>query len=122
MVAEEGEVIDKVVDHDDVEGEDVYAGRRVIIRKFLVKWKGKANIHNSWETYDILREFKGIKKVDNYVKNIDYERTWKESASPEEIESVEVAREMQRFVLIAPCLCYTRLLRTYFSANNPSTT
>jgi chromodomain-helicase-DNA-binding protein 1 len=83
-----------------VEEEDVYAGRRVTVRKFLVKWKGKAHIHNSWETYQALREFRGIKKVDNYIKNIEHEKVWKLTASPEEVENVEVAREMQRFVMI----------------------
>jgi chromodomain-helicase-DNA-binding protein 1 len=37
--------------------------------EFLVKWKGYAHIHNTWSTYEYLRDFKGIRRLDNYIRN-----------------------------------------------------
>ncbi|SCU90444.1 LADA_0F04126g1_1 [Lachancea dasiensis] len=36
--------------------------------EFLIKWTGESHLHNSWESYDGLSQVKGIKKVDNYIK------------------------------------------------------
>jgi chromodomain-helicase-DNA-binding protein 1 len=38
--------------------------------EFLIKWKDWSHLHNTWETFDYLKDFKGIKKVDNYMKKI----------------------------------------------------
>lgn len=38
--------------------------------KFLIKWNSKSHLHNSWETYSSLKLRKGIKKVDNYIKQV----------------------------------------------------
>ena len=36
--------------------------------EYLVKWKGWAHIHNSWDTEQYLKDFHGFKKVLNYNK------------------------------------------------------
>ena len=38
----------------------------------------RAHIHNTWEPYENLREYKGIKKVDNFIKQKQYESQWRE--------------------------------------------
>lgn len=41
--------------------------------EFLIKWKGLAHIHNSWEDIDSLKPLKGFKKVENYIKFAMYD-------------------------------------------------
>lgn len=37
--------------------------------EFLVKWKGYAHIHNTWSTFEYLRDFKGVRRLENYIRN-----------------------------------------------------
>ncbi|KAF8919828.1 transcription regulator [Mucidula mucida] len=36
--------------------------------RFHIKWKGFSHLHNTDETYEFLKRFKGVKRVDNYIK------------------------------------------------------
>ncbi|SCV00416.1 LAME_0G09560g1_1 [Lachancea meyersii CBS 8951] len=36
--------------------------------EFLVKWTDESHLHNSWESYADIAQFRGAKKVDNYIK------------------------------------------------------
>lgn len=47
-------------------------------QQFLIKWKNWANIHNTWETYENLKEQKvnGLKKLENYLKNLNEINEW----------------------------------------------
>ncbi|TFK26522.1 transcription regulator [Coprinopsis marcescibilis] len=36
--------------------------------RFHIKWKGFSHLHNTDETYEFLKRFKGLKRVDNYIK------------------------------------------------------
>ncbi len=45
--------------------------------EFLVKWKGRAHIHNTWNTYDDLLQYKGAKKLTNYIKQLEQEDQWR---------------------------------------------
>ena len=47
-------------------------------QQFLIKWKNWANIHNTWETYENLKEQKvnGLKKIDNFRKNLQEINDW----------------------------------------------
>lgn len=65
-------------------------------RLFYIKWLHRAHIYNSWESYERLREVKGLKKVDNYIKNSKKWEEEKTKASPEDIEAVEVQKELDR--------------------------
>jgi chromodomain-helicase-DNA-binding protein 1 len=38
-------------------------------QRFHIKWKGFSHLHNTDEKYDFLKGFKGLKRVDNYIKN-----------------------------------------------------
>jgi chromodomain-helicase-DNA-binding protein 1 len=37
--------------------------------RFHVKWKGFSHLHNTDEKYEFLKRFKGLKRVDNYIKS-----------------------------------------------------
>ncbi|GAA6034484.1 hypothetical protein JCM8097_005352 [Rhodosporidiobolus ruineniae] len=38
--------------------------------RFLVKWQGYSHIHDTWETYEHLKVFKGFKRLENYIKGV----------------------------------------------------
>ena len=63
---------------------------------FLIKWKNWANIHNTWESYENLKEQKinGLKKIENYKKNLQEINEWKRLATPEDVEYYELQKEM----------------------------
>ncbi|KYQ89093.1 chromo domain-containing protein [Tieghemostelium lacteum] len=64
--------------------------------EFLVKWKGWAHIHNTWDTYEHLVNFKGNKKLVNYTRIVIELYTWRQNASREDIEQADIQREMNR--------------------------
>ncbi|TFY57604.1 hypothetical protein EVG20_g8476, partial [Dentipellis fragilis] len=37
--------------------------------RFHIKWKNFSHLHNTDETYEFLKRFKGLKRVDNYIKS-----------------------------------------------------
>jgi Chromo (CHRromatin Organisation MOdifier) domain len=46
--------------------------------QYLIKWKGWAHIHNTWESEAGLREQKvnGLKRLDNYIKKEEHLSNW----------------------------------------------
>ncbi|KAM0789450.1 hypothetical protein ACM66B_000272 [Microbotryomycetes sp. NB124-2] len=66
--------------------------------RFLVKWQNYSHIHNTWETYDYLKRFKGFKRVDNYIKgvfNVQQTILNDPMTSREDLEALEIDRERQ---------------------------
>ena len=51
-------------------GERKEKNEEITEKQFLVKWKGWAHIHNTWESVSSLQEQKvnGMKKLENYIK------------------------------------------------------
>jgi chromodomain-helicase-DNA-binding protein 1 len=52
---------DRLSDPEDIPQENL---------RFHVKWKGYSHIHNTDEVYAFLKNYKGSKKVDNYITKI----------------------------------------------------
>eukprot|EP01114_Cavostelium_apophysatum_P010624 TRINITY_DN2458_c0_g1_i1.p1 TRINITY_DN2458_c0_g1~~TRINITY_DN2458_c0_g1_i1.p1 ORF type:complete len:1441 (+),score=525.32 TRINITY_DN2458_c0_g1_i1:182-4504(+) len=92
---EEGDVIEKIVDHRDVKIE----GEEGIITQYRVKWQGRAYIHTTWEEPSALVSVKGYKKLQNYIKLIEETKNWSSSVTAEERESANIAMEMRREML-----------------------
>ena len=46
--------------------------------QYLIKWKARSHIHNTWESEKSLREQKvnGIKKLENFIKSYDEIKDW----------------------------------------------
>ncbi|GAA5880624.1 hypothetical protein JCM8547_006042, partial [Rhodosporidiobolus lusitaniae] len=64
--------------------------------KFLVKWQNYSHIHDTWETYEHLKRFKGFKRVDNYLNKVFYptQRAFNDpSISREDLEAMHLERE-----------------------------
>ncbi|KAG0015312.1 hypothetical protein BGZ80_009936 [Entomortierella chlamydospora] len=100
---EEGDVIESVhdfrrcrnTDEDDSdEPDDPHHNM-----EFMIKWKNHSHMHNTWEQYQDLRQYKGFKKVDSYIQRFVYPEIALKSdpnTMREEIEQSDVNREMLR--------------------------
>ena len=65
--------------------------------QFLVKWRGRSHINNTWESQsslEAMKELKSLKKLHNYQKKVSEQNSWKRMASLDEVEHQEV--ELQR--------------------------
>ncbi|KAI0081263.1 hypothetical protein K474DRAFT_1588003, partial [Panus rudis PR-1116 ss-1] len=63
--------------------------------RFHIKWKSYSHLHNTDETYEFLKRYKGLKRVDNYIKQ--YKQFQERLAAPdltsEEREALHLERE-----------------------------
>ncbi|KAL1679438.1 SNF2 family N-terminal domain-containing protein [Schizophyllum commune] len=66
--------------------------------RFHIKWKNFSHLHNTDETYEFLKRFKGNKRVDNYIKAYKIWQARKDSphTSPEEVEALVLEKEREK--------------------------
>ncbi|KAL1755607.1 SNF2 family N-terminal domain-containing protein [Schizophyllum commune] len=66
--------------------------------RFHIKWKNFSHLHNTDETYEFLKRFKGNKRVDNYIKAYKVWQARKDSphTSPEEVEALVLEKEREK--------------------------
>ncbi|ORY35802.1 putative Chromodomain helicase [Naematelia encephala] len=101
-VEEEGDEIDQVLSHS--RHEDRLDDPKDIPQenlRFHIKWKGYSHIHNTDETYQFLKSYKGFKKVENYItkvwtvdqqfRNPAPDAPWKPTS--EDLEQYEIDKE-----------------------------
>ncbi|KAJ3568858.1 hypothetical protein NP233_g5430 [Leucocoprinus birnbaumii] len=66
--------------------------------RFHIKWKNFSHLHNTDETYEFLKRFKGLKRVDNYIKA--YKQWQSRLAAPglsrEDAEALLLDKERER--------------------------
>ncbi|KAF9279964.1 hypothetical protein BGZ68_007574 [Mortierella alpina] len=97
---EEGDVIESVHDFrrcENAEEDDMDEPHHNM--EYMIKWKQHSHMHNTWEQYQELRQFKGFKKVDSYIQRFVYPEIALKSdpnTMREEIEQSDVNREMLR--------------------------
>ncbi|KAL0576281.1 ATP-dependent DNA helicase Hrp3 [Marasmius crinis-equi] len=70
---QEEDEIEAVLSHSRDEGreddsEDIWFDNI----RFHIKWKNFSHLHNTDETYEFLKRFRGLKRVDNYIKTYKY--------------------------------------------------
>lgn len=41
--------------------------------EFLIKWKNWSHLHDTWDVFSYLKNFKGFRKVENYIRSYVYE-------------------------------------------------
>ncbi|KAJ6625459.1 transcription regulator [Mycena sp. CBHHK59/15] len=66
--------------------------------RFHIKWKNFSHLHNTDETYDFLRRFKGLKRVDNYIKayKLWQARVTAHGISREDVEALHLDKEREK--------------------------
>ncbi|KAI9062898.1 hypothetical protein FKP32DRAFT_760582 [Trametes sanguinea] len=79
--------------HEDDPEDDWYSNIR-----FHIKWKNFSHLHNTDEVYEFLKRFKGLKRVDNYIKayKADQERLQNPHLSREDYETILLRRERDK--------------------------
>ncbi|KDN43415.1 hypothetical protein K437DRAFT_274892 [Tilletiaria anomala UBC 951] len=95
------DTVDLVLSHeraDDRKGDQEDLPKENL--KYTIKWKGFSHLHNTQELYSFLRDScKGIKKVDNYIKQVwepENALLTSDQASREDIEALQIERERQK--------------------------
>eukprot|EP00468_Gymnochlora_sp_CCMP2014_P002076 CAMPEP_0167742078 /NCGR_PEP_ID=MMETSP0110_2-20121227/1220_1 /TAXON_ID=629695 /ORGANISM="Gymnochlora sp., Strain CCMP2014" /LENGTH=1481 /DNA_ID=CAMNT_0007626217 /DNA_START=21 /DNA_END=4466 /DNA_ORIENTATION=+ len=87
MEEDEGDVIEQVMDHKDEEEGS---------RKYLIKWKGSAHVHNTWVEENQVAMLKGFKKLQNYQKKQKNFEEYLKLLSPDQQEQELIYIEMKR--------------------------
>ncbi|KAI0743539.1 transcription regulator [Daedaleopsis nitida] len=66
--------------------------------RYHIKWKNFSHLHNTDEVYEFLKRFKGLKRVDNYIKayKVEQEALSNDKISPEEAETIILRREREK--------------------------
>lgn len=101
--AEIQDSIDSVLDHRQIAKEDPDELDDKYRLEYLIKWRDRSHLHNSWETYNNLKKFRGWKKVDNYIKQyIDLDKQIRENptTTAEHIEAMNIESERRKSILI----------------------
>lgn len=91
--------IDLVMDHKLNEANAELTHEPKLDYLFKIKWTDSSHLHNTWETYSTLKEYKGFRKVDNYIKQyiiIDQEIRNDPLTTKEDIEAMDIERERKR--------------------------
>lgn len=98
-VEEDQHNIDLVMDHKLNENNAEITHEPKLDYLFKIKWTDSSHLHNTWETYATLKEYKGFRKVDNYIKQfiiIDQEIRNDPLTTKEDIEAMDIERERKR--------------------------
>lgn len=69
-----------------------------LIKRYHIKWKGFSHLHNTDENYEFLKRFKGLKRVDNYIKayKMYQARLTDPHLSPEDAEALLLDKEREK--------------------------
>lgn len=97
--AEDERGIDQVMDHKINEDNAELTNEPKLDYLFKVKWSDASHLHNTWETWSSLRDFKGFRKVDNYIKQfiiMDREIRNDPLTTKEDIEAMDIDLERRR--------------------------
>lgn len=70
--------------------------RLILFQRFHIKWKNFSHLHNTDEQYEFLKRFKGLKRVDNYIKAYKQYQERLSDASREDQEILLLDKERQK--------------------------
>nr|XP_043625233.1 protein CHROMATIN REMODELING 5 isoform X2 [Erigeron canadensis] len=71
--------------------------------EFYIKWKGQSHLHCQWKSFSELQKLSGFKKVVNYTKKVMEEIRHRRTVSREEIEVIDVSKEMDLDLIKQNC-------------------
>ncbi|KNE95794.1 hypothetical protein PSTG_10855 [Puccinia striiformis f. sp. tritici PST-78] len=70
-IGDEGDAIDAVLDHmKDTKLSDPSLNDPTQHLLYLIKWQGYSHLHATWESYEFAKQYRGFKKLENYIKNV----------------------------------------------------
>ncbi|KAI1295842.1 CHD1-like protein [Xylaria venustula] len=71
---EDTDYIEKVVGHRLKDGGELTPDASRDDFEYNIKWQGKSYLHNTWDTLEVLRGYRGVRKLENYYKKtVEYE-------------------------------------------------
>lgn len=91
--------IDLVMDHRLADASNEITGDPKFDYVFKIKWSDASHLHNTWEEWKTLKDFKGFRKVENYIKQFiiyDQEIRSDPLTTKEDIEAMDIERERRR--------------------------
>ncbi|KAF9010521.1 P-loop containing nucleoside triphosphate hydrolase protein [Cyathus striatus] len=65
--------------------------------RFHIKWKNFSHLHNTDETYEFLKRFKGLKRVDNYINPLNAPGISREDAEALLLDKEREKEELENF-------------------------
>ena len=71
------------------------------VEQYFIKWQNWSHLHNTWESKNSLElmKAKGMKKLENYIKNTEITKTWLSTISVEEAEFFYCQNQAQKDLL-----------------------
>ena len=96
---EEEKVITQVMDHKLNEENAELTNEPKLDYLFKIKWSTTSHLHNTWETWNTLKDYKGSRRVENYIKQyiiLDQEIRRDPHTTKEDIEAMDIEAEMKR--------------------------
>ncbi|KAI9246306.1 SNF2 family N-terminal domain-containing protein [Helicostylum pulchrum] len=96
---EDEEVIESVLDHRKKETALDEPDDPETNIEYLIKWKSWSHLHDTWDTFDYLRSFKGFRKLENYIRNRIIEEQYfrqHSETTKEEIEQQDINLSRRR--------------------------
>ncbi|KAF2972292.1 hypothetical protein GQX73_g1300 [Xylaria multiplex] len=71
---EDTDYIEKVVGHRLKDGGELAPDASRDDFEYNIKWQGKSYLHNTWDSLEVLRGYRGVRKLENYYKRtVEYE-------------------------------------------------
>ncbi|KAI0408930.1 P-loop containing nucleoside triphosphate hydrolase protein [Xylaria palmicola] len=71
---EDTDYIEKIVGHRLKDGDELTPDATRDDFEYNIKWQGKSHLHNTWNTLEELRGYRGVRKLENYYKRtVEYE-------------------------------------------------
>lgn len=102
-LAEDSLYIEKVVGHRIIGGGELAHDATRDDFEYNIKWQGKSYLHNTWDTLEILRGYRGFRKLENYYRRtIEYEMDLKfagDDIPPETREQYLLDKEREQDAL-----------------------
>ncbi|ORY62103.1 P-loop containing nucleoside triphosphate hydrolase protein [Pseudomassariella vexata] len=73
-LADDSPYIEKVVGHRVKDGGELRYDATRDDFEYNIKWEGKSYLHNTWDTMEVLRGYRGVRKLENYHRKVvEYE-------------------------------------------------
>ncbi|KAI0484925.1 P-loop containing nucleoside triphosphate hydrolase protein [Xylariaceae sp. FL0804] len=73
-LAEDTQYIEKVVGHRMQDGGEMTSDATKDDFEYNIKWQGKSYLHNTWDVWETLRTYRGVRKLENYYRKVvEYE-------------------------------------------------